>query len=111
MIDFGTERLVLEQIRLDLQKHYTEFKAKNLRLDMSRGKPCSEQLDLSLEMLNCLGRDDYKTTDGIDCRNYGGVEGIPEARRLFAEMFEVSPSEILIGGNLGPNQTAAISSV
>lgn len=90
---------ILRGYQSELRKRYEEFKARNLKLDMSRGKPSPEQLDLSLGLLDCLGRDDYKTESGVDCRNYGGVEGIPEARRLFAELLEVDPKEIIIGGN------------
>ncbi len=79
-----------------LQKRYDDFKALNLKLDMSRGKPGPDQLDLAMDMLKSL---DYKTADGTDCRNYGGVDGIPEARALFAEMLGVDVKEIIIGGN------------
>ena len=65
---------------------------------MTRGKPCPEQLDLSLGLLDCLGRD-YKAADGTDCRNYGVLEGLPEARALFAELLEVEPAEVIVGGN------------
>ena len=71
----------------DLSTRYRSFKQKNLKLDMSRGKPCPEQLELSSGLLNCLNGN-YKAEDGTDCRNYGGVEGLPEARRLFADESE-----------------------
>lgn len=93
----------LQEIKIKLQKRYDEFKRQNLKLDMSRGKPCSEQLDLSKGLFNCLDETDYKTESGIDCRNYGGIEGIPEARELFSKILEVSPSEIIIGGNSSLN--------
>ncbi|HEX3043838.1 MAG TPA: aminotransferase class I/II-fold pyridoxal phosphate-dependent enzyme [Bacillota bacterium] len=79
-----------------LEKRYQEFKARNLKLDMTRGKPASTQLDLSMGMLDDK---DYQAADGTDCRNYGGVDGLPEAKNLFAEYLEVEPSEIIIGGN------------
>lgn len=82
-----------------LQKRYQEFRSRKLNLDMTRGKPCPEQLDLSAGLLECLSRRDFKATDGTDCRNYGGLDGIPEAKRLFAEYLGVSPDELIIGGN------------
>ncbi len=85
----------LEQARA----RYQAFKAMHLQLDMTRGKPCPEQLALSAGLFDCLGRDDYRAEDGTDCRNYGLIDGIPEARRLFAEFLGVAPSEIIVGGN------------
>ncbi|HEY9167532.1 MAG TPA: aminotransferase class I/II-fold pyridoxal phosphate-dependent enzyme [Candidatus Kryptonia bacterium] len=82
-----------------LSAAYKEFASQNLALDLSRGKPGAEQLDLSSEMMDCLSRNDYKSRDGIDCRNYGGVDGIPEAKELFAGILEARPNEIMIGGN------------
>ena len=82
-----------------LDERYLAFKAQHLALDMTRGKPCREQLDLSLGLLDCLGHSDYRAADGTDCRNYGGLDGLPEARTLFAEFLEVDPSEVIIGGN------------
>lgn len=79
---------------------YEEFVGQKLKLDMSRGKPGAGQLDLSMEMLDYPGSDDScKTQEGLDCRNYGLVDGIPEAKALFAQMLEVSPKEIILGGN------------
>lgn len=86
------------------RKKYEEFKAQNLKLDMSRGKPCSEQLEISMGMMDVLSsKDILKASDGIDCRNYGGLDGIPEAKQLFAEMLEVAPSEVIVGGNSSLN--------
>ena len=82
-----------------LLKQYEEFKAKGLKLDMSRGKPAPEQLDLSIDMLlHCLDGD-YKSSNGIDCRNYGILDGIPEAKKLFEEMLSIGDDEIIVGGN------------
>lgn len=90
----------------ELQEHYSAlthsyeaFKAQNLKLDMSRGKPCPAQLDLSAKLLDCLSSKDYKTKGGVDCRNYGGLDGIPEAKELFAWVMEATSQEIIIGGN------------
>lgn len=90
------ERRVLRQRAEELRGRYAALTARKLALDMTRGKPCAEQLDLSLGMLELR---DYKAADGSDCRNYGGLEGLPEARRLFADLLGVEPSEVIVGGN------------
>ena len=83
-----------------LREKFEEAKAKNLALDMTRGKPGSEQLDLTLPMLDLVTSSDYKTIAGADSRNYGGLDGIPEAKELFREFLEVSSTdEIIVGGN------------
>ncbi|WP_282940289.1 aminotransferase class I/II-fold pyridoxal phosphate-dependent enzyme [Paenibacillus sp. RC67] len=98
----GTKEL--SNIQQELLGKYNEYKAMNLKLDMSRGKPCPEQLELSMEMLDSLkSNDPLKAKDGTDCRNYGGVDGIPEAKEMFAQMLGVSPNEIMIGGNSSLN--------
>ncbi len=83
-----------------LNEKYEGFKSKNLKLDMSRGKPCSEQLALSMDMLDILSsKDSLKASNGFDTRNYGLVDGLPEAKELFAQMLEVRPEEVVVGGN------------
>ncbi len=82
-----------------LRERYREYCDMGLALDMTRGKPSAEQLDLSNGMLGLLGPADFRSADGSDCRNYGGLDGLPEARRLFAEYLEVQQHEVLIGGN------------
>lgn len=82
-----------------LEKEYKSHKEKGLRLDMSRGKPAPVQLDLTKDMMTVLGKDDYKTEAGMDCRNYGVLDGIPEAKAMFAEMLDVKPENIIVGGN------------
>ncbi|NLK88159.1 MAG: aminotransferase class I/II-fold pyridoxal phosphate-dependent enzyme [Clostridiaceae bacterium] len=87
-----------------LKKIYEDFKAENLKLDMSRGRPCTEQLELSMEMLDFpSSSDSCKTPSGTDIRNYGLTDGIPEAKELFSELLEVSTKEIIIGGNSSLN--------
>ena len=87
-----------------LEKKYQEEKAKGLKLDMSRGKPSQAQLDLSNGMMDVLNsRSDMKCETGVDCRNYGVMDGIPEARRLLADMSEVPEKNILIYGNSSLN--------
>ena len=89
----------LEAHRKNFQNQYESFKAKNLSLDITRGKPCGEQLDLANGMLECIDGENYVSADGIDCRNYGGLDGLSEAKKLFAEFLEVAPEETIIGGN------------
>ena len=71
----------LISLRKQVQERYDAFKAKDLKLDMSRGKPDSDQLDLSIGMMDCIGSDDImQSSNGFDCRNYGVLDGIPEAK-------------------------------
>lgn len=85
---------------VQLQEQYDRCKSQNLSLDMSRGKPCPEQLDLSNGMLDILkSGDELKAQDGTDVRNYGGLDGLPETKALFSQILGVSPQHILIGGN------------
>ena len=94
----------LLQIREELQAAYEAFKKRGLKLDMSRGKPSAEQLDLSMGMMCVLDNfTDLKCEDGIDCRNYGVVDGIPEAKRLLGELIEVPADHIIIYGNSSLN--------
>ncbi|MBB6459788.1 aminotransferase class I/II-fold pyridoxal phosphate-dependent enzyme [Flammeovirga kamogawensis] len=84
----------------ELQKKYDEYKAQGLALDMTRGKPGAEQLDLSLPMLDLVTSKDYKTLAGADTRNYGGLDGIPEMKEIFKDFLEVSSTdEVIVGGN------------
>jgi aspartate/methionine/tyrosine aminotransferase len=104
MTDFlSLDSQQLQQIRDKLLERYHEFKSRGITLDITRGKPCSEQLDLALGMLDCVNSKAYLTEGATDCRNYGGLDGIPEAKRLFAQYLEVSPEEIIIGGNSSLN--------
>jgi DNA-binding transcriptional MocR family regulator len=82
-----------------LRQRYEAFKTRKLSLDMTRGKPCSEQLDLSNALLTNLGPEEFRASDGTDCRNYGGIDGLPEAKLLFADFMEVAPNELLVGDN------------
>jgi len=91
------------KIKEDLLQRYREFQVQGLTLDMTRGKPCAEQLDLSLGMLDGDIGGAYLTPDGLDCRNYGGLDGIPAAKELFAAYMQVEPDELIIGGNSSLN--------
>jgi DNA-binding transcriptional MocR family regulator len=93
----------LEKHRSELMRRYRAFQSRDLDIDMTRGKPCPEQLDLALGMLDCVNSRDFQAEDGIDCRNYGGLDGLPEAKRLFAQYLEVKVDEIVIGGNSSLN--------
>lgn len=87
-----------------LQEQYRAFQAQNLKLDMSRGKPGADQTDLSVEMLDVLNsRSDFKAENGLDTRNYGMFDGIPEMKTLFGEMLGVPASQVFVGGNSSLN--------
>ena len=87
----------LQAMLKELQAQYDEFKTKGLKLDMSRGKPAPDQLDLSMPLLDALNSSsDIKTADGLDIRNYGGVDGTLDAKRLFGELMGVSTDEIVL---------------
>ncbi len=98
MADLRTlEPAALRSLREGLQARYDAFKARGVSLDMTRGKPSPAQLNLSLPML-ADAQEHYISPSGIDCRNYGGLEGLPEARRLLAEYLDVAPREVIVGG-------------
>jgi aspartate/methionine/tyrosine aminotransferase len=82
-----------------LRERYGRFRALGLSLDMSRGKPCAEQLDLSSGLFDCVTADDCRAADGADCRNYGFVDGLPEARALFAAYLGARPEQTIVGDN------------
>ena len=87
-----------------LLKEYDRFQNLGLNLDMSRGKPCKEQLDLSMGMMDALySGADLTCEDGTDCRNYGTLTGIREARVLIGDMMENNPDDIIIYGNSSLN--------
>jgi aspartate/methionine/tyrosine aminotransferase len=82
----------------ELEARYAQFKARGLKLDMTRGKPSPEQLDLSDALLECPRRG-YGALDGTDGRNYGGIDGLPEMKELFSPILGAPPEQIIIGGN------------
>lgn len=81
----------------ELMTRYKEAAAENLKLNMARGKPAPDQLDLSNGLLNAM--DDYHLEDGTDARNYGILDGIPECKRLFADLLGLNADQMIIGGN------------
>ena len=83
----------------EFQQAYDGLRGRNLSIDMTRGKPSPEQLDLSEGLLAAMSADDCRGEDGTDYRNYGILDGIPEAKRLFADYMEVSFGEIIVGGS------------
>ena len=106
------EQLSIQQLEeeYDLQKsRFEEFKKRGLKLNIARGIPCPEQIDLSMDMLKvCIEKDDF--LDGAtDTRCYGIVDGIPEAKKLFADIMECGNDEIIVMGNLSVCANIAIS--
>ncbi len=94
----------LQALKKELEAKYKEYQAKDLKLNMARGKPCVEQLNLSMGMMDVLGADsDLTCDDGTDCRNYGVLDGIKEAQELLADMMEVPSDQIIIYGNSSLN--------
>ena len=94
----------LLQIKEVLEKSYAQSKAEGLTLNMSRGNPAEAQLALSMKMLDVINEQTLlQSSEGVDCRNYGGLEGLPEAKKLIADMLEVDTSNVLVGGNSSLN--------
>lgn len=87
-----------------LSAEYEKVKSRGLSLDLSRGKPGADQLDLCRDMLDVFdSKSDLHAENGFDCRNYGIVDGLPEAKRLFADLLGLSTDEIFVGGNSSLN--------
>jgi DNA-binding transcriptional MocR family regulator len=82
-----------------LQENYDAFKGRGLKLDLTRGKPSPEQLELSAALLSLPGPQDYVAEGALDCRNYGGLQGLAEARRLFAGMMGAAPERVVVANN------------
>lgn len=100
--DMSKEELLA--LKESLNKEYAEAKAKGLALDMSRGKPSAKQLDVSLGLLDTINSSsDLKALDGTDCRNYGVLDGIPEAKKLMSDMMGTTPDHVIVYGNASLN--------
>lgn len=91
----------LLQMHTQLEQEYEDAKGKGLKLDMSRGKPAASQLNMEMDIMDVLNSSsDYKTEAGFDCRNYGLLDGIPEAKKLMADMMGVSGADnVIVCGN------------
>lgn len=99
-MDFTTQdSAALDKIERQAAERYQALSRHNLQLDMTRGKPAPEQLDLSDGILGVVGSSDCIGSDGTDYRNYGILTGIPEAKAFFAAYMEVEPDNIIVGGN------------
>ena len=92
--EMNRDELVAEQEKL--KEQYKKFQDMHLKLNMARGKPGPHQMDLAMGLLQMT---DYTTDAGTDARNYGDLEGLHEARVLFADIFGVKPEEVFVGGN------------
>ena len=100
--DMSKEELLA--LKESLNKEYAEAKAKGLALDMSRGKPSATQLNVTMDMLDVINSSsDLKSEDGTDCRNYGVLDGIPEAKKLMADMMGTTPDHVIVYGNASLN--------
>ena len=96
--------LTLEQLqarKAELEQEYAGYLSRNLKLNMSRGKPAGTQLDLTNGILGAM--DSYTFADGQDARNYGVLDGIPEAKKLFSELLNIPVGKLIIGGNSSLN--------
>ncbi|MCD8330810.1 MAG: aminotransferase [Lachnospiraceae bacterium] len=94
----------LMTLREELRKSYEDAKGLGLKLDMSRGKPAADQLDLSMEMMDTFNRNTVpRSEDGMDCRNYGALDGVIEAKRLMAAMIGCRPEQTVVCGNASLN--------
>ncbi|MCL2196956.1 MAG: aminotransferase class I/II-fold pyridoxal phosphate-dependent enzyme [Treponema sp.] len=89
----------LSSLKSSLESQLNSCKEKGKKLNMTRGVPSQEQLDLCNGMLTCLSADDYKAANGTDCRNYGGLDGIPELKKIFAELLDLTEEEVIVAGN------------
>ena len=100
--DLSREELL--ELKSGLEAVLQRLRQKGLKLDMSRGKPSAEQLNLSMGMMDVLNSGaDLTCEDGVDCRNYGGLDGIAEAKQLLADMMEVPKDNVIIFGNSSLN--------
>lgn len=100
---FQMSKEELTGFKNEAEAQYNDFKAQGLCLNMSRGNPCKEQLELSIGMLDVFDDGNFMSENGTDVRNYGQLDGIPEAKKFFADMIGVSDDEVIIFGNSSLN--------
>lgn len=94
----------LKEKEIYLIKEYEKIKTCNFKIDMTRGKPCPEQLDISEDLLKVIAtNDECKTEYGFDCRNYGLVDGLDYAKQIFSDIIGVPWQHIIVGGNSSLN--------
>ncbi len=99
-----TDKSELQKEFGKVRKEYEALRSLHLSLDMSRGKPGFDNMDLSEKMFSLVGNDTgFKNIDGIDCRNYGGLDGLIEMKNIFAEVLKLKPDQIIVGGNSSLN--------
>ncbi|MBQ6846585.1 MAG: aminotransferase class I/II-fold pyridoxal phosphate-dependent enzyme [Oscillospiraceae bacterium] len=90
-------------LKAELEKKYADYVAQGLKLDMSRGKPNPNQLDICEELLTVISKNEDMADITPDVRNYGGLDGLPEMKAIFADMLGVSTKEVIVGGNASLN--------
>ena len=96
------EELLEEKVKLE--KEYKKYKALGMHLDLSRGKPGARQLDMVSGMLDVIATSsDCMSEAGLDCRNYGLLDGIPEAKRLFSQLLDIPERRLIVAGNSSLN--------
>ena len=90
----------LQELKKKISEQYKESKSKGLNLNMARGKPATAQLDVSMDMLDVINSSsDLIAEDGTDCRNYGLLDGLSEAKKLMADMIDTTPDHVIVYGN------------
>ncbi len=99
MMGSGSSSSATDARLLELQQSYEALKKRGLKLNLTRGKPSSAQLDLSAELLALPGAGNFMAEGTTDCRNYGGLQGLAEARRLFAGMLGAPPDQVVVANN------------
>jgi DNA-binding transcriptional MocR family regulator len=99
IIDFSMTNLTQLGSDQQLQENYQAFKARGLKLDLTRGKPSADQLELSTGLLSLPGATDFLAEGGVDCRNYGGLQGLAEVRRLFSTIMGANAEQVVAANN------------
>ena len=92
-------KVEISAVKGELDKAFSKYAEIGRKLNMTRGVPSDEQLALCNELLTDLSVNDYKSANGTDCRNYGGLDGIPEMKKMFADLLDLTPDEVIVGGN------------